>query len=291
MKQKQGTPDSGTSTRGHRGVWWWAAGLILFGAATAQAGGVTKVKICHIPPGNPANWHTITVGEPAVPAHLAHGDLLGSCFANCETLCDDGDACTIDACDPDTEQCLVDHPPVDCDDSLYCTVDSCDSASGCGYTPLDCSDGNLCTVDVCNELNDTCESTDQDCGVGGTCDSTTGECVEDPCASVICEPLDQCHVAGTCTDGICDDPIAADGTPCNDGDANTTDDVCTNGDCAGTPTGGGGPCDPNPCNGGTCTVVPGPFPGTEAPLCSDCPSGCSGTYCEMGPGCGPGGGG
>lgn len=38
-----------------------------------------KTTICHIPPGNPANAHTLCVGNPAVPAHLAHGDFLGSC--------------------------------------------------------------------------------------------------------------------------------------------------------------------------------------------------------------------
>jgi hypothetical protein len=38
-----------------------------------------KVTICHFPPGNPANAHTIRVGAPAVPAHLAHGDHLGPC--------------------------------------------------------------------------------------------------------------------------------------------------------------------------------------------------------------------
>jgi hypothetical protein len=38
-----------------------------------------KTTICHIPPGNPANAHTITVGNPAVPAHLAHGDHIGAC--------------------------------------------------------------------------------------------------------------------------------------------------------------------------------------------------------------------
>lgn len=38
-----------------------------------------KVTICHRPPGNPDNAHTISVGAPAVPAHLAHGDTLGPC--------------------------------------------------------------------------------------------------------------------------------------------------------------------------------------------------------------------
>jgi len=39
----------------------------------------TKVTLCHIPPGNPSNAHTITVGAPAVKAHLKHGDTLGAC--------------------------------------------------------------------------------------------------------------------------------------------------------------------------------------------------------------------
>jgi hypothetical protein len=44
------------------------------------ADGVEKVTICHIPPGNPENAHTITVGAPAVEAHVTqHGDSIGEC--------------------------------------------------------------------------------------------------------------------------------------------------------------------------------------------------------------------
>jgi len=39
-----------------------------------------KVLICHIPPGNPDNAHTICVGAPAVRAHQKnHGDPVGPC--------------------------------------------------------------------------------------------------------------------------------------------------------------------------------------------------------------------
>jgi hypothetical protein len=38
-----------------------------------------KVVICHYPPGNPGNRNTIEVGQPAVSAHVAHGDTLGPC--------------------------------------------------------------------------------------------------------------------------------------------------------------------------------------------------------------------
>jgi hypothetical protein len=44
---------------------------------------VDRVTICHVPPGNPANAHTITVGAPAVSAHLAHGDRVGACGPVC----------------------------------------------------------------------------------------------------------------------------------------------------------------------------------------------------------------
>ncbi len=38
-----------------------------------------KVTICHVPPGNPNNAHTITVGQSALKAHLDHGDEKGPC--------------------------------------------------------------------------------------------------------------------------------------------------------------------------------------------------------------------
>ena len=48
---------------------------------------VKKTTICHIPPGNPANAHTICVGNAAVPAHVAnHGDPVGAPCPN-ETPC------------------------------------------------------------------------------------------------------------------------------------------------------------------------------------------------------------
>jgi len=43
------------------------------------SGGGSKVKICHVPPGNPGNAHTLNVSINALHAHLAHGDLLGTC--------------------------------------------------------------------------------------------------------------------------------------------------------------------------------------------------------------------
>jgi hypothetical protein len=55
-------------------------------ARACDPANTSKTTVCHIPPGNPANAHTICVGNAAVPAHLDHGDVLGTC-----TCPDDGD--------------------------------------------------------------------------------------------------------------------------------------------------------------------------------------------------------
>ena len=48
-----------------------------------------KITICHIPPGNPGNAHTIKVSGNAKNAHLAHGDTLGECPDNGDDNQDD----------------------------------------------------------------------------------------------------------------------------------------------------------------------------------------------------------
>ena len=44
------------------------------GEKPGEGKGRKKVKMCH-------NGHTITVGQPAVKAHLKHGDTMGPCTA------------------------------------------------------------------------------------------------------------------------------------------------------------------------------------------------------------------
>jgi hypothetical protein len=66
-------------------------------AVTLPNGEVTctnpkKTLICHIPPGNPDNAHSICVGNPAVAPHQAqHGDTIGACVT--EPPDDDGGDC------------------------------------------------------------------------------------------------------------------------------------------------------------------------------------------------------
>jgi len=166
--------------------------ILLFAALVLVAPAwAAKVQVCHVPPGNPANFHTITINENALSADLGHGDLPGACSAHCSQLCDDGNACTIDACDA-SEHCVATHPPVDCNDGNLCTTDTCDPEAGCSSTPLVCQDSSLCTIDACDPLSGQCVFPPVSCDAGQTCNPANGNCEGDactpnPCVNGICE--------------------------------------------------------------------------------------------------------
>lgn len=197
---------------------------ILLGSSAAWAG--SKVEVCHVPPGDPANFHTITVSEKAFSKHLAHGDLAGACNQICATLCDDGNACTVD----DTGDCEQNGCPampeaVSCDDGNLCTTDSCEPAQGCVATPeqgMACDDDMTCTAgDTCNALGEcvgttvpNCCLTDGECSQElcdqASCNTDTNECENNP---VTCTPSDLCHVS-VCdpNDGLCAETPVTCGT-------------------------------------------------------------------------------
>ncbi|NRD51525.1 hypothetical protein HRD49_09785 [Corallococcus exiguus] len=102
-------------------------------------GGNTGITICHIPPGNPANAHSITVGVPAVAAHLRHGDTVGACDDEGEPPTDGGtsepDAGTTDGgsgggidagpqCIPEGGECSTEGDETCCN-SLSCQEGGC----------------------------------------------------------------------------------------------------------------------------------------------------------------------
>jgi len=89
------------------------------------------VTLCHLPPGNPANAHTITVGEPAVKAHLRHGDTLGACDGSSEPTPDAGTPPTDPPPDAGT-------PPTGTDAG---TTDPGPTCKGPNET---CGDGRVC---------------------------------------------------------------------------------------------------------------------------------------------------
>ena len=68
------------------------AAFLVFAAIALipQVAAATSASICHVPPGNPANAHLITVGEASVPAHLAHGDFVAP---SCACAATEGTSC------------------------------------------------------------------------------------------------------------------------------------------------------------------------------------------------------
>ena len=77
-----------------------AIGLVSLAAFNKQDDG-PKVTICHIPPGNPDNAHTITISINALPAHLAHGDSEGACETQCTIQTDPECYCELFPNDPE----------------------------------------------------------------------------------------------------------------------------------------------------------------------------------------------
>jgi N-acetylneuraminic acid mutarotase len=188
------------------------------------------------------------------------------------TSCSDGNACNgAESCDG-AGHCVAGSPIV-CSALDACHVaGSCDPATGACSNPTrpdgtNCDDGNACTtVDqctggVCHGTSVVCAALDS-CHDPGTCDPSSGQCSNPPKANgtacddgdactgsdscqagacvgsnpVICAASDACHLPGVCdhVSGQCSNPSAADGTPCNDGNACTTIDRCTGGVCQGT---------------------------------------------------------
>lgn len=203
--------------------------FISFFYSTAFAG-PAKVDVCHIPPSDPESFHTIRINEIALAAHLSHGDFAGACNNLCATLCDDGNACTVD----DTLNCEEEgcpafpRDPVDCSDELACTIDSCDVENGCGNEPVECVPSDLCHVSICSESDGNCAETPVVCESGDVCDLDTGECVPDticPCFTLeelqAGGPIVQCGDNFPGFDGLtganyADGNIACSGAKCVD---------------------------------------------------------------------------
>lgn len=194
---------------------------VFLSQPVAVHAGSVKVEVCHFPPGNPDNFHTIKVSEKAAQKHIdKHGDLLGGCEALGGTICDDNNGCTIDRFIDGTTTC-ADPEPVECEDSDGCTTDVCNPTTGvCEYPAVVCDpSGDLCAPSVCvggEEGNPECGGTPVVCNAGEACDPATGECVSDGCQSdAQCQvelnsPEAFCSTLGDCRQGT-----QPSGQPCS----------------------------------------------------------------------------
>lgn len=166
-----------------------------------SSGGGGKVTICHRPPGNPANAHTLSIGRSALKAHLKHGDTVGACPAPCgeefEPCQMDGDCC-----------------------SGACQDGACVAA--CGVSGNACETGADCCSGVCTDTTKTCA--DQ---------CTVGPELHGPACD---RDLDCCEGQGVCIIGLCypeNVGCSMPGQACNpdEGAFCCFDDACVDGAC------------------------------------------------------------
>ncbi|MDO8519030.1 MAG: hypothetical protein Q7T11_02575, partial [Deltaproteobacteria bacterium] len=194
-----------------------------------------KIAICHIPPGNPDNAHTICVDISATDRankHFKHGDLEGECADNdvpeCFEYCGDGIINGTEECDNGDlnsdaasnacrTMCIlpfcgdaVQDESEECDDGGYANGDGCNAECGAEF----CGDGIKQTSEACDDGN------------SDNTDGCTSSCLVDTC------PDDPNKTsAGTCGCGIADTDSDSDGAAdcnetCDSDPYKTSPEVC-----------------------------------------------------------------
>ena len=207
--------------------------------------------------------------------------VAGVCQPGTAPNCNDGNACTTDACNAATgcthtaiAGCVACTSAAQCNDGNACTADAC-SAGRCTHTAVvdgtSCSDGRSC-----NGV-ETCRAGVCTAGVAPSCDdgnpctadscSDTGGCTHTPIAGcTACTGAAQCDDGNACTTdscsaGRCVHAAAADGTACSDGVFCNGAETCRAGACvAGPPPAcdDGNACTTDACDEGArrCTHTP-----------------------------------
>ncbi len=239
----------------------------------------------------------------------------GMCRSLTGNACDDGNACTqMDACNAGV---CVGASPVTCAAMDTChDAGTCDPMTGACSNPVKpegslCDDGDRCTLSdrciagACMPVSTvTCAALDA-CHDAGVCDKVTGLCsnpekpegtacddgnlctLSDVCIAgtctaggiVDCLAPDNCHDAGKCdpATGACVNPEKPTGTPCDDGNACTVNDVCVSGVCQASVPFDCAPSDE--CHdSGTCDPMTGACSNPAKPDGSMCSKG----ICEAG---------
>ncbi|MCY1029916.1 tenascin-X [Corallococcus sp. BB11-1] len=107
-----------------------------------------------------------------------------------ERVCDDGDACTTDVCNPLDGCASVPAPP--CPGDGRCQVGTCDPKVGCGLAKA--PDGTFCGPERGCDVADVC--------LDGACQR------RDPPDNFTCAPASPCQGPGRCKGSVCERPAA-----------------------------------------------------------------------------------
>lgn len=209
---------SGTTRR--RALGLLSGGLVaLISGRNAKADPAAKVGICHVTESASNPYRYISVSGNAVAAHAAHGDAvnidLQADVNNCGSC---GNVCGGDACN--TPTCLEGvcaSEPVMCDDGNVCTDDSCDPEFGCQHVNNSASctteagaegtcDAGSCvpdiSFDICESSASICELV-QACGPTGICACHATPADVRGCVEVMssCDAYSTCGSTAECGDG------------------------------------------------------------------------------------------
>ena len=162
------------------------------------------------------------------------------CKAGAPKSCNDGNACTADACDKQSGKCSFTNLTTACDDGTKCTDNDTCANGACLGKSVNCDDDNPCTDDSCDQVKGC-----QNAANTAPCNDSDACTDFDQCASAQClgKPKDvakDCSDDNSCTDDGCDKASGcthvANVGKCDDGNACTKNDTCQKGLCAPGPS-------------------------------------------------------
>lgn len=239
----------------------------------------------------------------------AHNCIAGVCVGSNAKVCDDGNDCTDDSCDPVLDCVFVADDSNSCDDGAGCTDNAC-SGGTCVATDTCDTDPDDCQVETCDVAGDTCVSSDAannspcddddlcttgDRCLNGSCDATGTETCDDgnDCTDTSCDPGSgclfdavDCSDGSACTDDLCA-PVGGCSNPtisCNDNNACTSDSCDPATGCINTDT-SASCADANQCTADSCDPIAGCINDTvamEGTGCNDSNACNVGETCQSG---------
>ena len=238
-------------------------------------------------------------GNACTANDVCAGGICKGVAINVGTLCDDGNACTNDNCDP-TSGCTHVNNTAACDDANGCTTGDVCAAGKCtsGSNTCACAqdsdcavqeDGNFCNGTLfCNKVAlpykcvvnpktiVTCDASADTSCTKNTCAVGTGKCGFLPINEGNACDADGsvCTVADSCKGGVC-----ASGSKLNCDDGNLCSDDACNSKTGCTHVGNASPCsDGNACTVGDACANSGCAAGPAA-VCND-GNGCTADSCD-----------
>ena len=178
----------------------------------------------------------------------------GTCTPGAAKVCDDGNPCTADVCDPKTgcQSTPSSGEPCNADDNPCTVGDVCKEGLCASGAQKSCDSGDVCVLGKCEISTGTCKYSNKDaepCNDGNPC-TTNEKCDGDACKGAAVD----CNDGNSCTADSCDPSSGcthkATPGPCDDGSKCTTSDACADGTCVGLALNVTESCD----DGDDCTI-------------------------------------